>query len=57
MAGKIGMVVSQLRSSMVHGRLDLVVVKRQTLNTGSDYWTVVLEATGQEDHFRATPAA
>jgi 6-phosphofructokinase 1 len=55
MAGKTGMVVSQLKSTMVHVPLDLVVVKRRTLNTGSDYWTAVMEATGQEDYFCGTP--
>jgi 6-phosphofructokinase 1 len=56
MAGKTGMVVSQLKSSMVHIPLDLVVVKRRTLNTQSDYWASVMEATGQQDYFRAALA-
>ena len=49
MAGKTGMVVTQLKSSMVHLPLDLVVLKRRTLNTRSDYWCSVMEATGQKD--------
>lgn len=57
MAGKTGMVVSQLKSRLVHVPLDLVVVKRRTLNTESDYWTAVMEATGQEDYFRGTATA
>ena len=51
MAGKTGMVVTQLKSSMVHLPLDLVVLKRRTLNTRSDYWCSVMEATGQQDFF------
>ncbi len=51
MAGKTGMVVTQLKSSMVHLPLDLVVLKRRTLNTRSDYWCSVMEATGQKDFF------
>ena len=52
MAGKTGMVVSQLKSSMVHIPLELVAVKRRNLNTGSDYWCSVMEATGQQDYFK-----
>ncbi len=51
MAGKTGMVVTQLKSSMVHLPLDLVVLKRRTLNTNSDYWCSVMEATGQKDFY------
>jgi len=53
MAGKTGMVVAQLQSSMVHLPLDLVIAKRRTLNIESDYWRAVMEATGQQDYFRA----
>ncbi len=49
MAGKTGMVVTQLKSSMVHLPLDLVVLKRRTLNIRSDYWHSVMETTGQQD--------
>lgn len=51
MAGKTGMVVSQLKSSMVHLPLDLVVTKSRTLNTESDYWNSVMETTGQLEFF------
>ena len=53
MAGKTGMVVAQLKSSMVHLPLDLVIAKRRTLNVESDYWRAVMEATGQQDYFQA----
>ena len=52
MAGKTGMVVSQLKSSMVHLPLELVAAKRRNLNTESDYWCAVIEATGQSDYFK-----
>lgn len=52
MAGKTGMLVSQLKSSMVHLPLELVIVKRRTLSTESDYWCSVMEATGQQDYFK-----
>jgi 6-phosphofructokinase 1 len=51
MAGKTAMVVTQLKASMVHLPLELVVMKRRTLNTRSDYWCSVMEATGQQDYF------
>ncbi len=47
MAGKTGMVVSQLQDSYVHLPLSLVTGKRRRLNTASDYWRAVLESTGQ----------
>ena len=47
MAGKTGMVVTRLKSSMVHLPLDLVTVKRRSLNIHSDYWCAVMESTGQ----------
>ena len=52
MAGKTGMVVTQLKSSMVHLPLKLVTLKRRTLNTRSDYWYSVMDATGQQDYFQ-----
>ncbi|MEF2229398.1 MAG: ATP-dependent 6-phosphofructokinase [Pseudodesulfovibrio sp.] len=52
MAGKTGMVVAQLKSSMVHLPLDLVTAKRRCLNIESDYWRAVMEATGQMDYFK-----
>ncbi len=51
MAGKTGMVVAQLKSSMVHLPLDLVTAKRRTMNVDSDYWRAVLEATGQQAYY------
>ncbi len=53
MAGKTGMVVSQLKSSMVHLPLELVATKRRNLNVESDYWCSVMEATGQLDYFKS----
>ncbi|BCS89018.1 ATP-dependent 6-phosphofructokinase [Pseudodesulfovibrio sediminis] len=50
MAGKTGMVVTQLKSSMVHLPLDLVTVKRRNINIHSDYWSSVMEATGQRQY-------
>lgn len=51
MSGRTGMVVTQLKSSMVHLPLELVTVKRRSLNTNSDYWSAVMEATGQYKYF------
>jgi len=51
LAGKTGMVVTQLKSSMVHLPLDLVTVKRRSLNTRSGYWCSVMESTGQQAYF------
>lgn len=51
MAGKTGMVVTQLKSSMVHLPLDLVVAKQRNLNIQSDYWRAVMETTGQQAYF------
>lgn len=51
MSGKTGMVVTHLKSSMVHLPLDLVCAKRRTINTKSDYWCTVMESTGQKDFF------
>lgn len=50
MAGKTGMVVTQLKSSMVHLPLELVTTKRRNINVLSDYWCSVLESTGQLDY-------
>lgn len=51
MSGKTGMVITHLKSCMVHLPLELVTSKRRTLNTSSDYWGTVMESTGQEDYF------
>lgn len=51
MAGKTGMVVTQLKSSMVHLPLNLVTLKRRSLNINSDYWCSVMDATGQLQYF------
>nr|WP_287411586.1 ATP-dependent 6-phosphofructokinase [Pseudodesulfovibrio sp.] len=50
MAGKTGMVVTRLKSSLVHLPLDLVTVKRRSINTHSDYWCAVMESTGQHTY-------
>jgi len=47
MAGKTGMVVARLFDRYVHLPLDLVTLRRKTLNIASDYWRAVLESTGQ----------
>ncbi|NER08400.1 MAG: ATP-dependent 6-phosphofructokinase, partial [Okeania sp. SIO3C4] len=49
MSGKTGMVVSMLQSHIVHLPFALITAKRQKLNTDSDYWHTVMEATGQVD--------
>lgn len=54
MAGKTGMVVTHLKSTMVHLPLELVALKRRSLNTKSDYWVTVMESTGQQSYFEAT---
>lgn len=51
MAGKTGMVVTHLKSSMVHLPLDLVALKRRNLNVHSDYWATVMESTGQQSYW------
>lgn len=51
MAGKTGMVVTHLKSSMVHLPLELVALKRRNLNIHSDYWVTVMESTGQQSYF------
>lgn len=51
MAGKTGMVVTQLKSSIVHLPLELVARQRRSLNVLSDYWGTVMEATGQYAYF------
>ncbi|MGE4290964.1 MAG: ATP-dependent 6-phosphofructokinase [Desulfovibrio sp.] len=48
MAGKTGMVVSQLQSRYVHLPLHLVTRNRKTVKVRSDFWHAVLESTGQE---------
>ncbi|MGL1863486.1 MAG: ATP-dependent 6-phosphofructokinase [Pseudodesulfovibrio sp.] len=51
MNGKTGMVITQLKSSMVHLPLDLVAIKRRNLNIHSDYWCSVMESTGQQVYY------
>jgi len=53
MAGKTGMVVTHLKSTMVHLPLELVALKRRSLNTKSDYWVTVMESTGQQSFYGA----
>lgn len=52
MAGKTGMIVTQLQSSMVHLPLELVARDRRNLNIESDYWCKVMETTGQRNYFQ-----
>ncbi len=52
MAGKTGMVVAQVKSSMVHLPLELITDKRRTLNTRSDYFNAVMETTDQGHYFK-----
>jgi len=52
MAGKTGMVVSRLKSSMVHLPLDLVATERRRININSDWWSSVMEATGQHEYLK-----
>jgi len=47
MAGKTGMVVSQLLGRYVHLPFELVTMKRKKIDISSDYWRAVLESTGQ----------
>ena len=47
MAGKTGMVVSQIQDRFVHLPFSLVTRERRRLNIRSDYWRAVLESTGQ----------
>ena len=49
MAGKTGMVISNLKSHYVHLPLALVCGKGKRLNIQSDYWKSVLDSTGQAD--------
>jgi len=51
MSGRTGMVVTQLKSSMVYLPLDLVTGKRRSINICSGYWSSVMGATGQQDYF------
>ncbi|WP_319469918.1 ATP-dependent 6-phosphofructokinase [uncultured Pseudodesulfovibrio sp.] len=51
MAGKTGMVVTQLKSNTVYLPLELVAGKTRKLNIDSDYWYTVMESTGQQDYF------
>lgn len=52
MAGKTGMVITQLKSSMVHLPLELVTTKRRQINIHSDYWCSVMESTGQHTYMK-----
>ncbi len=47
MAGKTGMVVSKVFGRYVHLPLTIVTSRRRKLNTDSDYWSAVMESTGQ----------
>jgi len=49
MAGKTGMVVSNVYGRFVHLPFELVTRRRKKLDLTSDYWRAVLESTGQFD--------
>lgn len=52
MAGKTGMVVTRLRSSMVHLPLELVATKRRYINVKSEFWSSAMESTGQMKYLK-----
>ncbi|BDQ34260.1 ATP-dependent 6-phosphofructokinase [Pseudodesulfovibrio portus] len=52
MAGKTGMVVTRLKSSMVHLPLELVTTKRRTINVNSEFWFSAMESTGQMEYLK-----
>ena len=54
MAGKTGMVVSNLQARYVHLPLELVTSKRKKLDVESDYWRSVMSSTGQNDDMDPT---
>ncbi len=49
MAGKTNMVVAKVMDNFVHIPLDIVTKKRRKLNTKSQYWQNVMQATGQSE--------
>ncbi len=49
MAGKTDMVVAKLMDRFVHIPLDIVTMRRRTLEIKSPYWRSVLRATGQDN--------
>ncbi len=49
MAGKTNMVVAKVMDNFVHIPFDIVTKKRRTLNTKSQYWQNVMQATGQKE--------
>ncbi|SHN63308.1 ATP-dependent 6-phosphofructokinase [Desulfovibrio litoralis] len=55
MAGKTNMVVAKIMDRYVHLPLELIIRKRRTLNTKSEYWRAVLESTGQEGLYGMIP--
>jgi 6-phosphofructokinase 1 len=52
MAGKTDMVITRLKSSMVHLPLHLVAAERRRININSDWWSSVMEATGQREFLK-----
>lgn len=52
MAGKTGMVVTRLKSSMVHLPLELVTTKRRLVNVKSEFWFSAMESTGQMEYLK-----
>ena len=52
MAGKTGMVVTRLKSTMVHPPLELVTTKRRLINTNSEFWFSAMGSTGQMEYLK-----
>lgn len=57
MAGKTGMMVSQLHEIPVHVPLSLVTAGRKSINLNTYFWQQVLDATGQNKKDRFCPPA
>ena len=49
MAGKTNTVIGKLQDRYLYMPLDLVTKKRRKLDTNSNYWSSVLESTGQPE--------
>ncbi len=47
MAGKTGLAISKVMGRYVHLPFEVVTSRRRRLNIDSDYWSAVLESTGQ----------
>ncbi len=49
MAGKTSVIIAKLMDKFVHIPIDIVTMRRRTLDTSSPYWKSVLRATGQSN--------